>query len=563
MRFFSKKQKETIELDEIFIDASNLPSFNQGRLEGRISLPLSRRSILGVGIVFVLIALVFFVQVFRLQIMEGRAFRERSEKNRLDTSLIIASRGVIYDRTGERLAWNEEDPKFADFALRAYTARRGLGQLLGYVSYPKKDTSGFYFRTAYKGISGIEAAYNTLLAGENGERLVEIDATHQVISEHVAHVPLAGQSITLSLDAEFSEVLYDALATTSKEYGFRSGAGVVMDVRTGEIIALANFPSLNPEILAKGSDTAAIAALNADVRQPFLNRITSGLYTPGSIVKPFLAYGALAEEIISPEKQILSTGSIRVPNPYNPDSPSIFKDWKAHGLVDMRRAIAVSSNVYFYTIGGGYGEQSGLGISRINTYMRLFGFGKPVDTPLSSGRNGVVPNPAWKKEIFNDDWRLGDTYFTAIGQFGFQVTPLQMLAAYGAIANGGILRTPHFIQGEETPSSDLRLNQSYLAVIQEGMRQAVLDGTARSLNRSDVHLAGKTGTAEVGVDNQFINSWAVGYFPYEAPKYVFVTLLEHGPHGNLFGSAPTMGAVLNWLVKNRPEYLDIESNNFE
>ena len=105
-------------------------------------------------------------------------------------------------------------------------------------------------------------------------------------------------------------------------------------------------------------------------------------------------------------------------------------------------------------------------------------------------------------------------------------------------------------------SRDLALDQLALDIIHEGMRQSVQDGTTRALNRSDVHIAGKTGTAQVGIGNEFINSWAVGYFPYENPTYVFVTLLEHGPRTNLFGSAPTMSSVINWLVHNRPEYLD-------
>jgi penicillin-binding protein 2 len=563
MRFFSKKPKHHIELDEIFIDASNLPSFNKGRLEGRLSLPLSPRGILGVGAIFLLIALVFFGQAFNLQVVQGKAFAERSENNRLDISLLIAPRGMLYDRTGERLAWNEEDAQSSDFALRGYTDRRGLGQLLGYVRYPKKDSSGFYFRTEYEGVSGIESAYNHALAGENGEQLIEIDAMQNVISEHVAHPAVAGAPITLSIDAEFSEVLHDALASTSEKYEFRSGASVVMDVHSGEIIAFANFPSFNPEVLAKGSNVEAIDALNADIRMPFLNRVVSGLYTPGSVIKPFIAYAALTEKIIDPERQILSTGSITIPNPYNPDNPSIFKDWRAHGLVDMRHAIAVSSNVYFYTIGGGYRDQEGLGIARINKYMRLFGFGESVETALSDRKSGIVPSPAWKKEVFNEDWRLGDTYLTSIGQYGFQVTLLQMLRAYGAIANGGTMLTPHVLPGEVMPSYDLHLDQSHLAVVREGMRLSTLEGTERSLNRDDVHIAGKTGTAEVGVGNAFINSWAVGYFPYENPKYVFVTLLEHGPHNNLFGSAPTMSGVFNWLAKNRPEYLKIDNTKPE
>ena len=120
---------------------------------------------------------------------------------------------------------------------------------------------------------------------------------------------------------------------------------------------------------------------------------------------------------------------------------------------------------------------------------------------------------------------MGDTYHTAIGQFGFQVTPLQLLSAYGALANGGILRTPHFARGETSASRDLGLSETHLTVIREGVRQSVQEGTARSLARSDVRIAAKTGTAEVGEGNQFINSWVAGYFPYVHPKSAFVALL--------------------------------------
>lgn len=562
MGLFNRK-KQHIELDEIFIDASNLPSFDQGRLEGRIELPLARRNIYGVGVVCALIMLVFLGQVFRLQIAEGTALREQSENNRLDRAIIIAERGVIYDRNGERLAWNKQDADIDDFAGRAYTDRRGLGQLLGYVSYPRKDSSGFYFRTQYEGVSGIEAEYDAVLSGENGTQLIEMNASHAMISEHIVRLPEAGETVTLSIDAEFSEVLHDALAHTSEEYGFRSGAGVVMDVHTGEIIALANFPSYDPEILAKGSDVDAIQALNDDARLPFLNRIMSGLYTPGSVVKPFVAYAALREGIIDPLKEIVSTGSIVIPNPYNPNNPSVFNDWRAHGAADMRRALAVSSNVYFYTIGGGHRDQEGLGISRIHHYMHLFGFGEPMRTPLAGSRSGVVPNPEWKAEVFDDEWRLGDTYFTAIGQFGFQVTPLHMLRAYAALVNGGMMLTPHFVRGEALSSHTIELDPEALTIIREGMREAVEDGTMRALNRSDVAIAGKTGTAQVGADNEFINSWAVGYFPYDDPKYVFVTLLERGPRTNLFGAAPTMSGVIDWMVTHRPEYVGTHERDDE
>lgn len=554
-----RKQKKVhnIELDEIFLDSSNLPSFDQGRLEGRLELPISGRSIVGVGVVFALIVLVFAGQLFKLQIVNGSAYREQSESNRLDQALLIAERGVIYDRNGELLAWNEHNEE-DNFPGRAYTDRRGMGPLIGYVSYPQRDAAGFYYRTEYLGRTGVEETMNTLLAGTNGEQLVEIGAVGDVISEHVVHLPEAGESITLSIDAELSEIMHDILASTTAERGFRSGAGAIMDVHTGEIIASASFPTFDPEVMADGSDTEKIDEWNNDNRFPFLNKVVGGLYTPGSIVKPFMAYAALAENIIDPLKTIVSTGAIIVPNRYDPDNPARFADWRAHGKMDMRRAIAVSSNVYFYYVGGGYADQEGIGITKINKYMDLFGFGSPTGIDLSGEAVGTVPNPEWKTEIFDDDWRLGDTYLTSIGQFGFQVTPLQMLRAYAAIANGGKLVTPHIVQGGQGDVVEIDLDMDALQVVREGMRQAAEPGgTAQSIIRNDVTFAAKTGTAEVGASKAFVNTWVTGYFPYEEPKYTFILLMEHGPRENLFGAAPTMAGVFSWMAEHRSEYLGI------
>ena len=180
-----------------------------------------------------------------------------------------------------------------------------------------------------------------------------------------------------------------------------------------------------------------------DEGKRFLEGALDGLYMPGSIVKPFIASAALTEKIITPEKSILSIGSISIPNPYNPDKESVFKDWKAHGYVNMREAIAVSSDVYFYEIGGGFGDQPGLGIARIKQYLELFGFGKADDNNFLLDVKGTIPDPAWKAQVFDGEpWRIGDTYNTSIGQYGMQVTPMQALRATAAIANGGFLVDP-------------------------------------------------------------------------------------------------------------------------
>jgi penicillin-binding protein 2 len=354
--------------------------------------------------------------------------------------------------------------------------------------------------------------------------------------------------------------MYDIIATSSVKAGFRSGAAAIMDVNTGELLALTSFPTYDPEIMADGDDVATINAYNNDDRLPFLNKIVSGAYVPGSIVKPFVAYKALEEGIISPNKVIVSNGSIAVPNRYNPSNPTYFNDWRAHGPMTMREAIAFSSNVYFYTIGGGFGDQEGIGITKMAENYRRFGMGSLTGINLAQEQAGVVPDPAWKKATFDDDWRLGDTYFTSIGQFGFLTTPIQMLRAYAALANGGTLLTPHVIKDTKSEGTDIGLNRDYLKIIHEGMRMTVTlsGGTARGLERKDVAIAAKSGTAEVGAGNAFVNSWAAGFWPYEEPKYAFILMMDHAPRSNALGATRIMGDVVQWISVNRPEYISVK-----
>lgn len=556
---FNKKSKRIVDLDEILLDASNLPSFNTGRMEGRRELPIRAWNVYIMGFLFTIIAVAFFTKIFQLQIVEGSRFREISDNNSVNTSVIIAERGVVFDRRGEPLIWNEFDfSDQYDFPVRAYTDRLGIGQLLGYVSYPKRDKKGFYYRTEYIGRTGVESAFEPELHGVNGEKIIEEDALGAVVGEHALAAPVEGRELTLSVDAGLSEAMYQIISTSSIKAGFRSGAGAIMDIHTGEILAMTSYPSYDPEVMADGDNTDLISEYNTDDRLPFLNKVVSGVYTPGSIVKPFVAYAALSEKIIDPNKTIVSTGSITVPNPYNPSNPSKFNDWRAHGAMTMREAIAFSSNVYFYIIGGGFGDQSGLGITKMSQYFKLFGMGSTTGITIATEQEGVVPTPLWKQATFADDWRLGDTYFTAIGQYGFQATPLQMLRAYAALASGGTLITPHVVKGAVGASIDLGLQKEYLKVIYEGMRKTVIlpGGTARGLERSDVAIAAKSGTAEIGAGNAYVNSWAAGFWPYEDPQYAFILMMDKAPRSNALGATRIMGGVFDWMALNRPEYIN-------
>lgn len=555
---FKKSTSSTVSFDEVLVDALNIPLVDLDRLEGRREMPISPWRLYVLGGVFALIACVFGYELFQIQIVNGASFYERSITNSLESEVIIAQRGVILDRYGEPLAWNEvADATSTEWALRAYTPRRGIGSVIGYVNAPRKDEKGHYYRTDYTGRAGIEESENALLAGTNGKRFVEVDVRGDSISQHTTEPPVAGTSVTLSIDAELSEVIHDIIASTTAATGFRSGAAAIMDVETGELIALSTFPSYDPKIFADGTDRAAIVKLNNDPRAPLVDKIIAGTYIPGSIVKPFVAYAALAENVINPEKEIFSNGRLEVANKYDPDKPAIFRDWKAHGYTDMRRAIAVSGDVYFYTIGGGTPDQQGLGITKLHDWMTRFGFGTTTGIDVAGERGGVVPNPTWKQEVFNDDWRLGDTYLTAIGQFGWQVTPLQMLRAYATIANGGKVVTPTLIHGANTQVVDLHLNQNHLALVREGMRMAVDTdgGTVRGLDRKDVAIAGKSGTAELDRAKTKVNTWVTGFFPYEHPRYSFILFMENGPYANQVGAGRVMKGVFDWIVTHRPQYI--------
>jgi penicillin-binding protein 2 len=366
--------------------------------------------------------------------------------------------------------------------------------------------------------------------------------------------PSHGENLVLTIDKDVQAKLYERMEALAHKVGFTGGAGVIMDVKTGEILALTNYPEYSNNLITNAEtqeEKNQVADDLLDKRGKFINRAVSGLFTPGSTVKPFFAYAALAENIITPEQNIFSSGQIVIKNKYDgPDS--VFKDWKAHGYVDMRNAIAESSDEYFYQIGGGYQDQKGLGIAKLDTYAEKFGFASSTGIDLPGEDYGLVPSPAWKQKVFNEDWRLGDTYHSAIGQYGFQLTPLELVRAVAALANGGFLATPHVLIRSKSTSIPLNLDPKKLKVIQEGMRLTVKgkEGTAKGLDIEGVDVAGKSGTAELGVSKQLVNSWISGYFPYENPKYAFVVIMEKGDRHNPYGAVVAMKETLEWMRDN-------------
>ncbi len=572
MRWRKRRIIHEIAPDEIFLDSSNLPEHNTGQFEGRVARPVSFRSIIGIGFVFLAIITLFAYRAFSLGVLDGAKYAHISENNTFDKRILFATRGVIFDRTGLQIAWNEAQIATTSlhmatstdqrgiYALREYSPLDGLSHLVGFTRYPKADSAGEWWREEYSGVAGVELSFDEALRGVNGNTITERDALGTVLRQNIVDPPVNGTDLTLAIDAEMQNKLFTTLHAHANRNGFRGGAAVIMDVRTGEVLALTSFPEYDSQAYTDGNN-AHVAAMTKDARTPLLNRAVSGLYTPGSIVKPIFAIAALNEKIISPEKEIHSVGALTLPNPYDPSKPSIFRDWTVHGWVDMRTAIAVSSDEYFYVIGGGFQGQKGLGIAKIDEYSKRFGLEDPTGIDLKGEVRGVIPTPEWKARIFgpDDPWRIGNTYHTSIGQYGFQISPLQAVRFTAAIANGGKLLKPQLVASSTAEYTEIGIPDEYLQVAREGMRLAVTskrsDATVKSLYLAGIEIAAKTGTAQLGSRNEYMNSWSVGFWPASNPKYAYAVVLEHAPAGTMSGAAPGLQSFFQWLVAEKPEYV--------
>lgn len=530
MKWFSKRRRYDYEIapDEIFLDATNLSSFDEAQFEGRLERPISRRTFIGLFVALGVLCTVLIVRAADLQIFQGAAFAAESAHNSLRSSILFAPRGVITDRYGKIVA---ENIKLPDGRNRRHYTLPAFGSIIGYVSSPKRDTSGHYYDTQEVGLAGLEYQYNKLLTGKNGTLLTETDALGRVRSQGTIMPPKQGRTLKLSIDADLESRFAKAIANIADRERFVAGAGVIMDVRTGEVRAIVSYPSYDPNVMVNGSPANVIAKYSVDTRHPFLDHAAQGVYTPGSIVKPFIAAGALTDGVITPTTIIDDKGRISIDDPYHKGRKFVYTGWRALGRMDVRHAIAWSSDIFFYTVGGGFGNQKGLGIDRLDYWYRQFGFGDITGIDLPHEAKGLIPSPAWKKKTYNRQWYLGNTYFTSIGQYSMQVTPTQMARATAALANGGKLLTPRMRTGQPVRFTRVPVSSSSMNVARQGMRLSVTSALAHAINFPYVTVAAKTGTAQVGINNQYDNAWVEGFFPYKNPKYSFAVVLERGPSG--------------------------------
>jgi penicillin-binding protein 2 len=464
-------------------------------------------------------------------------------------------------------------------AIRNYAKDAGVSHLLGYMGKIEPDEwradAESYSINDYTGRSGLEKSYESVLRKDPGQLRIERDAKGNVISQDIAVSPESGDSIQLWLDLDLQKKLYDSLKRQLESLGLKKGSAVALNPKTGGILAMVSFPDYDNNVFSAGSSEQVQELFN-DKNNPLFNRAISGKYLTGSTIKPLEAAAALQEKLIKPDKDIDCQGKLVVPNRYNPEIVYTYNDNHVHGPTNMYKALAESCNAYFQTIGGGYGNQEGLGPTRIKKYLELFGWGEPTGVDLPGEVGGFIPDQAWKKEKFkgtqDQNWTDGNTYNLAIGQEFIGITPLEVANAYAAIANGGTLYKPQMVKNvvdgfhnviEEKKSQIIRENfidKDNLEAVRVGMRHGVNGASAPlasalSLNSLEVDIAAKTGTAQLrkAADGKDLsNAWVGAFAPYDDPQIVLVAMAEDVHEGTV-AVLPVAKEVLGWYFEPKDE----------
>ena len=462
-----------------------------------------------------------------------------------DTALILESK--LADLKGVSVQINPIR-EYLDFGL--------LSHVLGYAGRISeeeyKGKEEVYDINDYIGKTGLEYEYETYLKGLNGEEREQVDALGKVIKIMGQKEPENGQNLILSIDFELQKKFTESLRGSMEKAKVKKGVAIAQNPKTGEILAMVNLPSYDNNLFAKGISEADYKKLTEDPDKPLVFRSASGQYPSGSVIKPFIATGALEEGIINESTTVNSTGGIKI-------GEFDFPDWKpgGHGVTNVTKAIAQSVNTFFYAIGGGHENIRGLGASKIKEYLLKFGFGKVSGIDIPGEAEGNIPDSEWKERVKGEPWYLGDTYHMAIGQGDILVTPLQMLNATSAIANGGTLFKPRIVdkimdmKGETKKEfeSDILakdfIKKENVDIIKRGMRETIVSGSGRSLNDLPVEVAGKTGTAQFSNDLTRKHAWFEAFAPYNDPNISIIVLLEEGGGGDEF-AAPVAKEVLKW-----------------
>lgn len=562
--------------------------------------------------------IVFFLigRMYYLQIIKGSYYSRQAEGNRTRYTRILAPRGIIYDCNGEELANNqpgfmvslahrntgyrdetierlselvhipvdkiketinlhggsaepirivrnappdvvakvEENLRYLPDVMievqpvRTYPNKELAVHALGYVGEVSEYEieQGVYENLKAGDIIGkfgLESYYDKYLRGTDGSYREEVDVNGRVIQVMDKVEPKPGQGLVLTIDAKLQRITEAAVDRQLKAIGARGAAVVVLDPNNGEIKALVSRPGFDPNWFVNGISEKNWNYINTDPFHPMTDKAIAGEYPPGSTFKIVTGSAALEEKKVTPDELIFDSGRHWLVDMRNAGGEAL-------GWINFKRALSASDNVYFYEMG------NRLGIDLLDQYAEKFGFGKKTGIDLHGEASGLIATPAYKKKVFEDEWYLGDTFNTAIGQGFTLATPMQVAEMLAAVATDGKRYKPHLVSKiinddgsvaerfEPQEEGSLPVSQKTLDLIQDGLRAVTEEGgTASALKSLPVDVAGKTGTAENphGRDH----GWFIAYAPAKNPSLVVVCVVEQGSYGSV-SAAPIVQSILEY-----------------
>jgi penicillin-binding protein 2 len=487
--------------------------------------------------------------------------------------------------------------------IREYPTGEMTSEIIGFLGPIPATLEDYYREEGFVtdrdkvGYAGVESTLNDILAGKNGKRVVEVDVAGKEIRDLEPPVdPIPGNNVKLTIDTRLQAATKAALIGEIEWWNryfntIRSSNGVAIAVnpKTGEVLAMVSYPTFENNRMAKYIPAYYYNQLLADPLTPLFNHAISAEHPPGSVFKLSTAIGVMNEGVVTPTQSLTCPGKITITEKYSPNDPGYEREYVCydelgHGQVSYTRAIALSCDIYFYKVGGGYAGEvdEGLGIDRLAEYAKALGYGQATGIELPGEAEGLIPTSAWKRVNLSENWSTGDTYIAAMGQGYVLSTALQVVESAAIIANDGVYMQPTLVR--EVLDSDGNVIQSFtpkvkwditkdplitvfdengiateekktvapwvIDLTQEGMRKVVADteGTAHNylnniiINGKEIPVAGKTGTAEY-CDNVAqekglcipgswpTHSWFVGYAPYDDPEIAVVAFVYNGGEG--------------------------------
>jgi penicillin-binding protein 2 len=559
--------KEVLNPEEILLDTKQREVKDKGKLE----ISIKNQVFFIVFGIFIVFFLGVFYRTFYLTFYKGNELKENAVNNYLRVIYSEAPRGLVYTGDKKPLVKNiksqtkttKKNAKEKKYS-RYYIDSQIFSPILGYTREAaeeelKQDLKYYEFGD-WVGKDGIEKQYEKYLRGKKGIREKVVNAAGKILSDKVKKKPALGDKLILNIDYGLQKKIYNSI---KKKAPNSDAVAVALNPQTGAVLSMVSIPSDDNNVFSKSViSTEELKYLQSQRKIFNINKAIRGFYPSGSIIKPLIAIAGLEEKIITAANSVLCQGSIKIPNPWNPQKPTVKKDWKTHGVTNLRKAIAESCNVYFYTLGAGYDGFKGLGIHLIKKYLDLFYIEKELGIDLPGERTGFVPTPEWfdkeQKKYSGREWSIADVYDVSIGQGFFSATPLHMASALAAITNGGKIMQPQVVDKIQNTKGKLIkdiepkvlkknfIDKESVALVKDGMRYCVTSstGSCRQMDTLKVTSGGKTGTAESD-DPKHNHAWFATFAPYENSKIFLLILIEYGGQGSDIAE-PIAYEVLKW-----------------